>query len=156
VHKRAQISIFAGKLTRTASPNYYTRDIIYKKLNNKKHWGPFAILIKDMALATSRNSNIVYTYLKAPEIVEQICIAFKDELGIDLLEDYRKESKPVIVKFKDQNLGKRDKYENYFMTALYFLYCSLQTIKFNSYCDNYYSGYGDPIPPDNISKIIYL
>lgn len=104
----------------TNNCNHYTSDIIYKKLNNKQHWGPYAILIKDIALTTTRNSNIGYTYLRAPEIVEQICIAFKDELGIDLLEDYRKESIPIIVKFKDENLGKRDKYENYFMTALYF------------------------------------
>lgn len=66
------------------------------KTGDAMHHGPHAQLIRQLYL---NKPEIHHDYLDCPEIVEDICGAAKDEIGIELLSSYRRATTPCIVKF---------------------------------------------------------
>lgn len=68
------------------------------KLRNSMHWGPYAFLVKDVAI--SGNSLGQHDYLAMPEIIEDLCEEVRNADGLDLLPQYKAKLQPAIVKFK--------------------------------------------------------
>jgi hypothetical protein len=74
------------------------------KVPNPALWGPFAFLVRDVAFRTDEVGS--HDCLRVPEIVEDICKCYSGTYSFDLLEAYRKQTKPCIVKFIHNEAGK--------------------------------------------------
>lgn len=68
------------------------------KHKDKIHWGPYAILVKDLAYHAKTLSQ--HDYLGMPEIIEDICNGYESQFGVSIIEHYEKKLVPKIVKFK--------------------------------------------------------
>lgn len=79
--------------TQGISNNHYSN-----KTNNDMHWGPFAILVRDVAFSTEKLNQ--HDYLGMPEIIEDICNGLHENDGPNWIELYRTKLKPAIVKFR--------------------------------------------------------
>ncbi|NHV25857.1 hypothetical protein [Burkholderia sp. D-99] len=67
------------------------------KLRDSLHWGPYAILVREVA---SHAKNLgQHDYLAMPEIIEDLCEEVKLASGLDLLPIFQDSLKPAIVKF---------------------------------------------------------
>lgn len=111
------------------------------------HWGPFAILIRDIAFKPKEVNN--YDYLSSgPEIIEDICFIFEKLHQIDLLSIFQKKTKPCIVKFVDHHPEGK-----YVRAALWHLHAISRGEKCSSYCNDCFHGRGVPVPKDRILKI---
>lgn len=133
--------------------NHYARSVC-NKIADKRQWGPYAVLVKDVVF--SKHTNVYYHYFKTPETVTHICLSFKEKFDIDLLSIFQKNTRPCIVKFRHTGSTKEDKKEGYIKNSLYFLYCSLHGVKINSYCNSYFVGDGKTIFPNDIDKVVFL
>jgi hypothetical protein len=116
------------------------------KIENRFHWGPYAILTKELAFKPNEVHN--HDYFLGPEIVEDICICFEKIYKIELLSLFQKGTKPCIVKFIDHNPR-----EDYVRTALWHLYASRRQETCSSYCSNCFDGRGVAVPRDRILKV---
>lgn len=103
------------------------------KVKDEFHWGPYAMLVRDVAFNSKEIGN--HDYLKTPEIVEDISICFEKIYGIDLMENYIKNSKSIIVKFISENVK-----EYYIGAALNYLYSKLHNFKMSLDCNACYDG----------------
>ncbi|MEW5818884.1 MAG: hypothetical protein AB1782_01720 [Cyanobacteriota bacterium] len=135
--------------------NHYA-DLYRMKMNDSEHWGPFAMLIKDIALRAMEIGN--HDYLKIPEIVEDICESFNNIYEINLTDKFSSKTQSCIVKFKSNsfisNTGKVDKYIG---VTLYYLYCLLHNQSLNLDCNICFNDNpGIKIPAKNIIKVEYL
>jgi hypothetical protein len=70
------------------------------KTSGSIHWCPYAMLVKDIGFNDVGNHN----YLRVPEIVEDICLSFQQQYGVDLLQRYLNNTKSCIVKFYSNNI----------------------------------------------------
>lgn len=77
------------------------------KTDDPLHWGPFAILVRDVAFHAKEQSQ--HDYLAMPEIIEDICSGFHKSEGVDLLPLFTAKLKPTIVKFSSSIDGELDK-----------------------------------------------
>ncbi|HGS5167788.1 hypothetical protein [Vibrio alginolyticus] len=68
------------------------------RVNGSIHWGPYGILVRDVAFNTSKLSQ--HDYLGMPELVEDILNAYKKQFGICLYSHYEKVLVPKLVKFQ--------------------------------------------------------
>lgn len=66
--------------------------------HERVHSGPYAFPVLDVAFGMNGNCD---HYLRAPEIVEDIILAFRDVRGVDMMPAYLDASQPCIVKFWD-------------------------------------------------------
>lgn len=124
-------------------------DMYRLKINSPIAGGPFAILNKELAFRTKKIG--YHDYLKAPEIVEDICICFEQTYGYDLLREYIRNTKSCIVKFKVSG-GKPD----LIGPALLYLYNLFHRRKMSTYCDRCFIGNGRRIPHESILKVEFL
>jgi len=108
--------------------------------------GPYAVLIKEVAFKTE-----FHAFLEGPEFVENICSAFKEIHGYDLLKIYREHTKPCIVKFKEDG-GK----PIYVGAALMYLYSSLHGRKITTSSNSCFVGKGIKVPYENILKVEFF
>lgn len=67
------------------------------KLRNSLHWGPYAILVREVA--SHANDLGQHDYLAMPEIIEDLCEEVKLASGLELLPAFQERLRPVIVKF---------------------------------------------------------
>ncbi|MET3446200.1 hypothetical protein [Ralstonia sp. 1138] len=67
------------------------------KLRNSLHWGPYAILVREVA--SYANELGQHDYLAMPEIIEDLCEEVKLASGLELLPVFQERLKPAIVKF---------------------------------------------------------
>ncbi len=68
------------------------------KSKDPLHWGPYGILVKDVAFCARKLGQ--HDYLGMPEIIEDICNGYKEQYGGSILETYCDALIPKIVKFK--------------------------------------------------------
>lgn len=113
-----------------------------KKLKDKNHWGPYAIMVRETAFLNFNH------YLEKPEIVEDICNEFTKKYKIDLLKAFQENTKPCIVKFFDENFK-----EEYLGIALNYLYRSHKKICLADTCDYCFNGKGVGVPYKKIINI---
>lgn len=64
------------------------------------HWGPYAILVKDVAFCARKLGQ--HDYLGMPEIIEDICNGYKEQYGESIVETYCEALVPKIIKFKSE------------------------------------------------------
>lgn len=130
------------------------REWRYKmKISDKCHYGPYAMLVREIAFNSSTVGN--HDYLNIPEIIEDMCMDVKKIYGIDLIERFVRQASPVIVKFKEQlNDDTRD--SQYIGTALTYLHDKLHGEKLCLMCNTCYSGHGNGIRKNNIVSVEIL
>jgi len=104
-----------------------------RKTENRFHWGPYAILVRDHAFKSEEVGN--HDYLSGPEIVENICYGFEDIYHIDVLSEFRAKTKPCIVKFLHD--GTESKYP---IAALRHVYAIIWGKKCGSECNEGFDG----------------
>ncbi len=116
------------------------------KTSDPLHWGPYAILIRDIAFKAEEVGN--HDYLHVPEIIEDICQCFFERYRLDLLSVFLRNTRPCIVKFIDDN--PRDEY---IMKALYYLYTIYRGEEISQYCNTCFDGRGIPVPKEHILRV---
>jgi hypothetical protein len=119
------------------------------KVEDCFHWGPYAILIRDMAFCSSEVGN--HDYLDVPEIVEDICVCFSEWADSDLLQVFRQHTRSCIVKFvvyeaKPEHLG----------VALYYLYCKENGIQLSIAANTCRNLCGQTVSPKHICSVEYV
>jgi hypothetical protein len=67
------------------------------KLENPLHWGPYAILVREVA--SCANDLGQHDYLAMPEIIEDLCEEVELASGLDLLPVFQERLRPAVVKF---------------------------------------------------------
>jgi hypothetical protein len=110
------------------------------------YWGPYAILVRDIAFKPKEVGN--HDYLFGPEIVEDICICFEKVYKFDLLTLFRKSTKPCIVKFVDS--APRSKY---LRAAIFYLYVTRRHDRLRDYCNDCLDARGAAVSRDRILKV---
>ena len=116
------------------------------KTENPFHWGPYAILVRDIAFMPKEVGN--HDYLFGPEIVEDICICFEKVHKIDLLALFRKSTKPCIVKFVDSTPQSK-----YLRATIFYLYATHRHDRLRDYCNDGLDARGVAVPRDRILKV---
>ena len=125
-------------------------DIYRVRTTRQTQNGPDAILIGDINF----NRTVCQAHFldEGPEFVMLICQEFKVEYGHDLLNDFKENTKPCIVKFTTH-----DSDFDSLLAAIHYIYEIEQQEPFfgiaQSTC---YLGKGRPIPPEFIKKIMYV
>ena len=74
-------------------PNY----LYQLRVNESIHWGPYGILVKDVAFHTCTLGQ--HDSLGMPELIEDICKAYQDTYGVDIFSHYENVLSPKIVTF---------------------------------------------------------
>lgn len=115
------------------------------KLNDPDHWGPYGMLVRDVAFS---QTNLGSHYLTIPEIIEDISLCFADQFGFDLRSEYIQNSQPCIVKFIDENPHPRC-----LPPALYYLYSTFQGETLSLSCNTCFDGGGKRVGPQQILRI---
>ncbi|MCP2092019.1 UNVERIFIED_ORG: hypothetical protein J2Y81_008125 [Paraburkholderia sediminicola] len=67
------------------------------KLGDPLHWGPYAILVREVA--SCANDLGQHDYLAMPEIIEDLCEEVELASGLDLLPVFQERLRPAVVKF---------------------------------------------------------
>jgi hypothetical protein len=114
-----------------------------EKSVNPIHWGPHAVLVRDVFLRPEEFASI--DYLRSPEIVEDICICFHEYTGHNLLHAFQQQSRSCIVKFRD-TAPRPDA----LLAALYYLYCIIHKMDLFKDCNTCFDGQSVEIPSDHI------
>jgi len=132
----------------TNFPNHFAH--LYRlKINDSFHWGPHAILVKDVAFREQEVG--AHNYFRTPEIVEDICTCFEKKYNMDLSDRFIKNTVPCIVKFCE------DEAEfSYLKPALMYLYCVYREYAFSHYCNTCFDGEGKVIGEDKILRVEFL
>jgi hypothetical protein len=122
---------------------------IYRLKTSRQHlWGPYAILIRDIAFDPKTYGN--HDYLGIPEIVDDICVCFQQYGGINLREIYLQRTRPCIVKFIDSATDRE--YVKSATKYVYLLHHETTLVAPETYS---FDGRGRPVPPGRILKIQY-
>jgi hypothetical protein len=120
--------------------------LYHLKRNDPDHWGPYGVLVRDVAFCPTEIGN--HDYLDMPEIVEDISLCFEDRYGFDLRSAFTQNSKPCIVKFVDTN-----PHERCFPPALYYLYSRFHGGRLSLSCNTCFDGRGSSVRPEQIHRI---
>jgi hypothetical protein len=117
------------------------------KTQESLHWGPYAILVREVAFHATKLSQ--HDYLGMPEIIEDICNGFLKTAGIDLMPEFIEKLKPAIVKFIYT-----DNYdESCIATALCYAHSRIHEgapCTNSVYC---FDGENNPVPAQHILKV---
>jgi hypothetical protein len=121
--------------------------LIYKmKTESPFHWGPYAILVRDLAFKPVEVGN--HDYFSGPEIIEDICDCFEKQYQVSLLKIFLQKTKPCIVKFIDY--GTRS---NYVRAALWHLHKIVWQETCTDYCNDCFDGKGVPVSREQILSV---
>lgn len=119
----------------------------FNKTNNSMHWGPYAILVRDVAFCAEKIGQ--HDYLGMPEIIEDICNGFRKTSGVDLIEVFRRKLKPTIVKFISTNNCD----DICISTAISYAYSIIHGNAPNSTWAYCFNGENNPVPTQDILKV---
>lgn len=122
----------------------------FNKSQNSMHWGPYAILVREVAFHATKLSQ--HDYLGMPEIIEDICNGFAKTSGVDLIGVFTEKLKPAIVKFTSAT----NHDESCVATALCYVYSKVHE---GAPCANSVScfdGKNNPVPPQDIQKVDFV
>ena len=130
----------------TESTGHYAK--LYRLKQEPGMQGPFGMLLLESATHESPGDN---HYLRCPETIEDICKEFKARTGIDLIDAYQKNTKPVVVKFLDQAPCAECS-----EAAIYYAYGSLWNQEYGSGWNVYFDGDGNSVPASMIASVDYI
>jgi hypothetical protein len=145
---RRRISVSEWRYFRRNLGDSDSAHLYRTKVENPEHWGPYAVLIRDGAFRPDEMGN--HDYLRVPEIIEDICMCFASAHGFDLLEAYRKSTKPCIVKFVDDETR-----QDCTRTALFYLYTVYSQRELSHLSNNCFDSRGKSIPKEHILSVEY-
>ena len=109
-----------------------------QRLSNAANGGPHAVLIRDAIAAPARFKG--WDYLSAPETIADLCESFSARYGHNLLDKFRSQSIPCIVKFQD-----RCRRDDLVGVAISYLWCSLHE-ETCAPCNACFDGDRDAVP----------
>lgn len=115
------------------------------KTNDSLHWGPYAMLVRDIAFACATAHN--HDYLRTPEIVEDICSGYRKQFGESIQEVVEERLVPTIVKFWSEYEGHEIE------SALYYVYCQLHSQELTMSGNTCFDGGGVAVPYDRIVSV---
>lgn len=121
------------------------------KVTGSLHWGPFAILVREVADVAESVGQ--HDYLGMPEIIEDLCEDVRLARGLDLLPVFDAKWNPAMVKFVAP-AGDSAPYA--LATALCYLHeCALNGRPGHGavWC---FDGANNPIPPDRILAVEWV
>ena len=129
----------------TTHPGHYAA--LYRMKTKKPyHWGPYGFLIRDVPLKPRQCG--VRDYLgDPPELVQDICLSFREDYSIDLEKRYRAASRPCLVKFRSSCDP------DAVWVALNYLYLSSRGLDLTFDLQYPFDGKGQPVPPDWIEDV---
>ena len=120
------------------------------KATNPFHWGPFAMLVRDVAFVPERLAN--HDYLRLPEIIEDICDGYRAKYGISIHKEVVSALVPCIVKFVARgNIGVVG-----IAPAIYYVYRGMRGEPISDYANTCFDAGGKVIPRADILKIEYI
>jgi hypothetical protein len=114
------------------------------------HWGPFAMLVRDVAFVPERLAN--HDYLRLPEIIEDICNGYRAKYSISIHKEVIGALVPCIVKFVVR--GNRGVVG--IAPAIYYVYRSMRREPLSDYANTCFDGCGKVIPRADILRIEYI
>jgi hypothetical protein len=120
--------------------------LYHMKVNDRDHWGPYGVLVRDVGLCPNEIGN--HDYLGVPEIIEDICLCFAEQYNFDLLSAFLQNSRPCIVKFIDEQSHTRC-----LPPALYYLYSRFWAKPLSLSCNTCFDGGGKVIPAEKIQQV---
>jgi len=120
--------------------------IYQMKTTNPFYWGPYAILVRDLAFKPGEVGN--HDYLSEPEIIEDICDCFEKLYHLDVFKIFLQKTKPCIVKFIDR--GTRT---NYLRAALWHLHKIAWQEECTDYCNDCFDGQGVTVRKNQILSV---
>ena len=120
------------------------------KTEDSVHWGPYGILIRDVAFYTQELSQ--HDYLELPEIIQDICNGYYEKYQESILDIYKKALSPCIVKFLSDLRVDQDCLE----TALQYAYSSVRRLPPNGGAVDCFDGEGKTIKNEQILSIKFL
>lgn len=108
------------------------------------HWGPYAMLVKEIGSHAANVGN--HDYLKIPEIIEDICLGYKQRFGKNIQPIIENSLTPTIVKFwteeSDHLYG--------LSSAIYYAYLSCRRLKLSGLANTCFDGGGIAVPSEQI------
>ena len=113
------------------------------KTSDSFHWGPYAMLVREAAFRAVEMGN--HDYLRAPEIVEDICICFQERFKFNLLDLFTFRAQPLIVKFGSSLIK-----PYYLATAMYYLYTVYHGNQLSIHTNTCYDGKNTVVAPNDI------
>jgi len=120
------------------------------KVTDSSDWGPFAMLVKEVAFKSSEIGN--HDYLELPEFFELICVIYEEEYGESIRGLIVKALKPCIVKF----VSRKGNILRYVDIAAYYLYCKLNNLELSLDTNTCFDGECANIHPQDIIKIEFI
>jgi hypothetical protein len=123
-----------------------------QKIKNCFDWGPFAMLIKDIAFCSDSDTVCNHNYLNLPEIIEDICNGYLNDFDVCLNNIIIESLKPCIVKFTSKKYIANDLFE----IVLYYLLLTIREKGLNIYANTCFDSKGFKIPSESILKIDFL
>jgi len=123
-----------------------------QKINNCLHFGPFAMLIRDIAFCSGSDEIGNHDYLNLPEIIADICNGYLNTFDVYLNNIIVESLKPCIVKFTSKKCITNEIFE----AILYYLLLTIREESLNNDANICFDGEGLKIPSENILKIDFL
>lgn len=134
-------------LQQNGVPNYQYRH----KVSDKLHWGPYAVLVRDVAFNAPALSQ--HDYLGMPEIIEDICNGYQEKYGESIISIVKRSLVPCIVKFADHS----NYYpEGYLRAALCYARNKVLGERIGSGAVICFDSAGRAIPPSAILHVEYI
>ncbi|GEM49778.1 hypothetical protein [Deinococcus cellulosilyticus] len=128
---------------------HHNHDLYNLKIKDRQHWGPYALLVREVAFSPRTLGN--HDYLATPEIIEDICVCFHERFGMNLLPQYQQHTQPCIVTF----VGPADR-EDVLPTSLFYAYQSYHNEELTWHANTCFDGEGHLIPATAIRNIMIL
>jgi hypothetical protein len=119
------------------------------KVGDSYHWGPYAVLIRDVAFRAHKTR--YHDYLHIPEIAEDICMCFEERYSVGLKQAFINSTRPCIVKFWDGELQ-----SSYISPALLCLFDNFHANEFTDMDNMYFDRKARAIPQERILSIEFL
>lgn len=120
------------------------------RTSDRMHWGPYGHLIRELHFHTSENS--MHDYLRLPELVEDVCNAYREYYGSDLTAHYLKVLQPCIVWFQADIPYE----EGALKTALAYAYTSVRNLPPDSHATLGIDREGESVSKSSIANIEFL
>lgn len=121
------------------------------KTGDSLHWGPYAILVRDVAFHTRGLRQ--HDYLGMPEIVEDLCSEVEALSGVDLTAEFETALVPAIVKF---SAPARDAATGAVSAALCYVWSTLVNGKPDSNSVYCFDGGNVAIPAQNLLGVEFI
>ncbi|POB00469.1 hypothetical protein C2134_01580 [Chromobacterium sinusclupearum] len=122
-----------------------------EKITNPMHWGPYAILIRELAFHAESCSQ--HDYLGMPEIIDDLCEEIRIAGELDLLPIFQERWRPALVKF----VAVSDSLvETYLGVALCYLRSALLEGVPDSNSVMCFDGENTPISPERIIRVDFV